>query len=695
MKRVMLFAVVVIVAAILIVACKPPLGDDPGDLAIPITALSLDSSNIQIQVGATHTLTATLTPADATGAVTWSTSDAAVATVAAGVVTGAGPGSATIRVASAADPSIYAECSVLVATSVEAMTGWGLFNQPDRNAEVIEGTTTEMPNLLDDTVTLYSPTDQGALDSDEFNGYTILHFNTSYAGDFRVQARANISDIAADSSAKGILVGAVSQSAADEFLHSAGAPLKWAFMMMRANGQTRSYYSTPASWSAGSPQIADSLDEYIVEVKRTSTGITFSILNSVSGTLIADNEVVNAELSSDVTDGGALFPVLAVSGATARFSNIKIYSGTEGVDETLVYDTTEVAGMPVSVAGVELIGTQRYPTATYDYQNSVAGATADTIQLSAAVTPDQADDTSAAWSSSSESVVTVDAAGLVSVVGAGDATITVTTTDGGFTDTFALHLTAGDVAVAGITVQGLTDIQTPMTQQYTVDITPTDATNQDVTWDSSDEAVATIDANGLALAKAEGTTTLTATATDGSGIFGTLDVNVTLGSQIAWDYAVLHPDWPEQDPATAASTAVTYTSDVVIDNGLIINLFDDVDGKGVRSCRYADAANGSAPSGSGFSDGRLQPNGAGLWGTLVDVQGPFQITINYTSAGSSERYPGIIIDGGTTNVPMSGSTATDDPQTYVFSYAGIDLVTVDFTAEVSGIRVYDLVVDLQ
>lgn len=63
----------------------------------PCTAISLDKSSYAFtSVGATLSLTATLTPVDTTDVVEWSTSASNVATVANGVVTCTGIGSATI-----------------------------------------------------------------------------------------------------------------------------------------------------------------------------------------------------------------------------------------------------------------------------------------------------------------------------------------------------------------------------------------------------------------------------------------------------------------------------------------------------------------------------------------------------------------------------------------------------------------------
>jgi hypothetical protein len=61
--------------------------------------------------------------------------------------------------------------------------------------------------------------------------------------------------------------------------------------------------------------------------------------------------------------------------------------------------------------------------------------TAETLQLTATITPAGAIDQAVTWSSSDEDVATVDADGLVTAVGPGSATITVTTHQGSFTDT--------------------------------------------------------------------------------------------------------------------------------------------------------------------------------------------------------------------------------------------------------------------
>lgn len=86
------------------------------------------------------------------------------------------------------------------------------------------------------------------------------------------------------------------------------------------------------------------------------------------------------------------------------------------------------------------------------------------VQLSATISPSNASNKNITWSSSNTSVATVSSTGLVSGVSKGDATITVTTEDGSFTDTCLIHVTEVENAYTGtavldFTAQGYVDKQ--------------------------------------------------------------------------------------------------------------------------------------------------------------------------------------------------------------------------------------------
>ena len=89
---------------------------------VPVTSVSLDKTSLGLTEGDTETLTATVEPSDATNKnVTWSTSDASIATVTDGVVTAVAPGTATITVTTV-DQSKTATCTVTVTVPVTGVT---------------------------------------------------------------------------------------------------------------------------------------------------------------------------------------------------------------------------------------------------------------------------------------------------------------------------------------------------------------------------------------------------------------------------------------------------------------------------------------------------------------------------------------------------------------------------------------------
>lgn len=73
------------------------------------------------------------------------------------------------------------------------------------------------------------------------------------------------------------------------------------------------------------------------------------------------------------------------------------------------------------------------------------------------------------------------------------------------------------IAVSGVTLAPATaSIAVGATQQLTPTIAPADATIKDVTYASSDEAVATVSATGLVTGVAVGSATITVTTTNGA-----------------------------------------------------------------------------------------------------------------------------------------------------------------------------------
>ncbi len=150
----------------------------------------------------------------------------------------------------------------------------------------------------------------------------------------------------------------------------------------------------------------------------------------------------------------------------------------------------------------------------------------DTEQLTATVSPENATDTSVTWSTENSSIATVSQDGLVTAVGAGTTTITVTTTDSSKTDTCVVTVNAKTVSVDSVSLNKNTlELEEGASETLIATVSPANATNQNVTWSTESETIATV-SNGLVTAVAEGSTTITVTTEDG-GKTDTCSVTVT------------------------------------------------------------------------------------------------------------------------------------------------------------------------
>ncbi len=139
------------------------------------------------------------------------------------------------------------------------------------------------------------------------------------------------------------------------------------------------------------------------------------------------------------------------------------------------------------------------------------------LQLTAAISPSNASNTSVTWSSGNTSVATVNGSGLVIGVSAGTATITATTADGGKTATSTVTVSNNSVSVSSVAISPTSVTLTTVgaTQQLSASISPSNATNQNVSWSSDNNNVATVSSSGLVTAIAAGTANITVTTSDG------------------------------------------------------------------------------------------------------------------------------------------------------------------------------------
>ncbi|MDR1556107.1 MAG: Ig-like domain-containing protein, partial [Tannerellaceae bacterium] len=139
-----------------------------------------------------------------------------------------------------------------------------------------------------------------------------------------------------------------------------------------------------------------------------------------------------------------------------------------------------------------------------------------TEQLTATVLPSNATDKKVRWSSSNLLVATVSSTGLVTGVSDGSATITVTTADGNKKATCNVSVIS-PISVTGVSLNKTSiPLGINATEQLTATVFPSNATNKNVSWESSNTTVASVSANGLVTGKAEGSATITVITQDGN-----------------------------------------------------------------------------------------------------------------------------------------------------------------------------------
>ena len=172
----------------------------------------------------------------------------------------------------------------------------------------------------------------------------------------------------------------------------------------------------------------------------------------------------------------AIIMAVALAGCGVKITNI-------AVPESAMVEKGESITLPV------VYGTDDAPAVTPE--TAATGESAETDEKLAKA----ASKLTVEWTSSDESVATVDATGMVVAVSAGEADITASVTD---SEMSAVCRVTVKVAAKDITVPDNLDVKLNDGNETTVEATvsPADATDVKVSYASTDEAVATVDKDG-------------------------------------------------------------------------------------------------------------------------------------------------------------------------------------------------------
>lgn len=198
----------------------------------------------------------------------------------------------------------------------------------------------------------------------------------------------------------------------------------------------------------------------------------------------------------------------------------------KGIIDTLLNRIIELEnqqGATIGVTGVSL------------NHNALTLNVGDTNTLTATISPSNATNQSVIWSTNNSSVATV-SNGVVTAVSTGSAIITVATVDGNYTATCSITVSDRTISVTGVSLSTHSVEMSSIGETYTINytISPTNATNKNITWSSSAPTVATIE-DYLITAKGDGTAIISIRTADG-GYSDTCTVTVDTSAVVAGSY---------------------------------------------------------------------------------------------------------------------------------------------------------------
>jgi len=267
------------------------------------------------------------------------------------------------------------------------------------------------------------------------------------------------------------------------------------------------------------------------------TGITVTgasgatVITSDNGTLqltatVAPTNATNNTVIWSVVNGTGQ-ATISSSGLITALSNGTVTARATATDGSGVVGSLviTISNQQIPVTGITVTGTGGATSITSDNG---------TLQLTATVTPADATNKTVTWSVvNGTGQATINPTGLVTAIANGTVTARATANDGsGVVGTLVITISSQVIPVTGITVTGASGATVITsdngTLQLTATVTPTDATNKTVTWSVvNGTGQATISSTGLVTAVANGTVTARATATDGSGVVGSLVITIS------------------------------------------------------------------------------------------------------------------------------------------------------------------------
>lgn len=518
-------------------SCKVIVRQSVESIALDKTELTYFSD----EIGSVQ-LEAAVLPGDAANPqLKWVSSNEAVATVTdTGLVTLAGPGTATITCTSISDPDVSATCSVTVYQEVSSLS----LNLQNVTRYTNETGTIQLTAFIQPSyaynkeVTWQSSNEKAATVSEE--GVVTIQG----AGEAVITCTSVSNPAAWDQCSITIrqAVDSIALNRQELNLLSDAEDVQ-----LTADVQPATAENPDVVWESSDPSVVIVSDSGLVSIAGcgeaviTCTAVSnpdatdscyVTVKQAVLSVNLDETEIVSYKDEEAPRLTANVQPVYAQEQAVVwESSNEKVVTVSEdgeltftGIGEAVV--TVTSVSNPAASARCTVLVKQPMTGITLNQSQVSLYADDEGLQLTNAILPANTEDTEIIWESSNINAAIVSDNGFVQPVGQGTAVISCRSARNPETVYADCEVTVLQ-AVEEIWVEGDTDSLLPgETLQLSTLIFPDYADDTDIIWSSDDETIATVDEEGCVTAVNYGSVLITANAGDGRGALATYRVHV-------------------------------------------------------------------------------------------------------------------------------------------------------------------------
>ena len=322
--------------------------------------------------------------------------------------------------------------------------------------------------------------------------------------------------------------------------------------------------------TAGEETVILDINQDPEKAKRTAD-VKFSVtpLDATNKKILLKDGYDRNLIDAKIANGADGIATLSISAKLSTgTTDITVYAeGNKSVEKTI---------------SVTVNDTTIHPTDIEINESNIQMTVDDTKQLTATITPSDAFIKTVKWASNNIHAVTVDEnTGFITAVGAGVATITATTVDGNLQAECEVTVANKHVAVTGVNFseETATFAQTATDISVVANVSPSDATNKGITYESSNPDKVAVDAATGALtildkdSTSDYSVTITAKSNENELLTDTITVtitsnfvavtNVTITNKLVTEFKVGETYIPEYtvEPAEATNKNVIISSE--------------------------------------------------------------------------------------------------------------------------------------